>query len=83
MFHTKNVVWVGAGGSLKNSNSTKSMGDEFGAGRNTKCSCTSFEMMPLRQTSISYLCFVSHLQLLTPTPTLGLERVLISLEEMP
>ena len=39
--------------------------------------------MPLRQISISYLCFVSHLQPLTLTPALGLARVLTSLEEMP
>lgn len=83
MFHTKNVVWVGAGALSKNRNSIKSTGDEFGAGGNTRCSYSSFEMMPLRQTSISYLCSVSHFQPLTPTPTLGLARVLTSLEEMP
>lgn len=65
MFHTKNVVWVGAGALSKNRNSIKSTGDEFGAGGNTRCSYSSFEMMPLRQTSISYLCSVSHLQPLT------------------
>lgn len=36
------------------------MGDEFGAGGNTKCSYSSFEMVPLRQTSISYLSVLSH-----------------------